>query len=298
MKMIRLITSFCLLALGLLAGPLPSIALAQEAEATENMTASAPPPPEINIEPTYPKLEAIAGDDFEFAVEIIYFGGEAARDFDLKATAPPDWEVYFTPQYETEKKVSAVRVEPTLTSPEALRVVATAPSWPLPDPGEYKIKIDISSGDLKGSTELTAVITAKYTLAVVPVNERYNTNAKPGEDNFFSVEVGNLGTAPIENIKFSTTKPEGWTIDFTPEELETLDAFDSRAMEVNIKPPTDTIAGDYEITLQASGTQTSADETKIRVSVETPTTWGWVGVGIIVVVIAGLIVVFMRFSRR
>ena len=28
------------------------------------------------------------------------------------------------------------------------------------------------------------------------------------------------------------------------------------------------------------------------------TIWGWVGVGIIALVVAGLIVIFMRFSRR
>lgn len=311
MKMLRLFTSLFLLLAGLLAFSVPAIALAQGgAQATENTTeptpvlisepAPPPPPPaaEISIDPTYPKLEAIAGSDFEFEVELLYFLGEEPRDFDLKATTPPGWEVYFTPKYEKDKKVSAIRMEPTFSSPETLRVVATAPSWPLPDPGEYKITVDISSGDVKGSTELTAVVTARYLLAVIPVNGRYNTNAKPGEDNFFSVEVGNLGTAPIENIKFSTTKPEGWTIEFTPETIETLDAFDSQTMEVNIKPPTDTIAGDYNITLRASGKQTSADEIGVRVTVETPTVWGWVGVGIIVVVIAGLIVVFMRFSRR
>ncbi|MFC1913810.1 NEW3 domain-containing protein [Chloroflexota bacterium] len=299
MKILRLVTFLCLLLVGLLAFSAPAITLAQGGEeATANATTPAPPPaPEINIEPTYPKLEAIAGSDFEFEVELSYFMGEETRDFDLKATAPPNWEVYFTPKYEKEKKVSAIRMEP-FSSAEMLRVVVTAPYWPLPDPGEYTITVDISSGDLKGSTELTAVITARYMLAVVPVDGRYNTNAKPGEDNFFSVEVGNLGTAPIENIKFSTTKPEGWTIEFTPEKIETLDAFDSQTMEVNIKPPTDTIAGDYNITLRASGKQTSADEIGIRVTVETPTVWGWVGVGIIVVVIAGLIVVFMRFSRR
>jgi len=288
MRKIRLIGCVCFLMVSLLAITAPGIALAQEEKE----------PPEIQIEPIYPKLEAIAGSDFEFEVELSYFRGEEPRDFDLKATAPQGWEAYVTPKYETGKKVSAIRLEPTFTSPERLRVVASAPFWPLPEPGEYKITLEVSSGDLKGSTELKAVITAKYLLSVVPVTERYNTKAKPGEDSYFSIEVGNLGTAPIENIKFSTTKPEGWTIEFTPEKIETLDAFDSQTMEVNIKPPTETIAGDYNITLRASGKQATANEIKIRVTVETPTIWGWVGVGIIVLVIAGLIVVFMRFSRR
>lgn len=269
----------------------PATAFAQEEE-------DGLPPPELRLEPIYPKLEAIAGSEFEFEVKLLYLRGTAPQDFDLEATAPPGWDVYMTPKYETEKKVSAIRLEPTLSNPERILVHATAPFWPLPEPGEYPITLEMSAGDLQGSVELTAVVTARYRLNVVPTTERYNTKAKPGEDNFFSVEAANLGTAPVDNIKFTTTQPEGWRITFTPEDIETLAAFDSQTVGVNIQPPTDTIAGDYNITLRASGTQATAEEIKIRVTVETPTVWGWVGVGIIVLVVAGLIVVFMRFSRR
>ena len=100
-----------LLLVSLLAVSAPGIALAQEGEQEE------PKPPEVKVEPTYPKLEAIAGADFEFEVELSYFRGEEPRDFDLKATAPPGWEVYLTPKYEKQTKVSAIRMEPTLTCP-------------------------------------------------------------------------------------------------------------------------------------------------------------------------------------
>ena len=73
---------------------------------------------------------------------------------------------------------------------------------------------------------------------------------------------------------------------------------DEQTINVNIKPPTETVAGDYVISLRASGKQTSADEMNIRVTVETPTIWGWVGVVIILIVVIGLIVIFMPFSRR
>ena len=86
--------------------------------------------------------------------------------------------------------------------------------------------------------------------------------------------------------------------EFTPDKIDLLNALDEQLVDVNIKPPADTIAGDYDIRVRASGTQSSADEVKIRVTVETSTIWGWVGVAIILVVVAGLIVIFMRFSRR
>jgi len=257
--------------------------------------------PKVELSPLYPRLEGIAGEEFVFEVEFAYRDVEITeepRDFNLRTTAPKGWEVYMTPPYEKEKKVSAIRLKPAFTAGNKLRVVVSAPFWPLPEPGEYKIILEAISGEVKGSVEFKAVVTARYYLVVVPVAERYNTDATAGEDNFFSVNVGNLGTAAINDIKLSSTKPEGWTIEFSPDKIDSIEAIDDQVIDVNIKPPSKTIAGDYVITLEASGKQTSSGEIYIRVTVETPTIWGWVGVGIILIVIAGLIVIFTRFSRR
>ena len=124
------------------------------------------------------------------------------------------------------------------------------------------------------------------------------TTARAGEDNFFSLAIGNLGTGAIDDIKFSTTKPDGWTVEFTPEKIDRLEAIDEQTVDVNIIPAAKAIAGDYMISLRASGEQTSADEIDIRVTVESPTIWGWVGVIIILIVVIVLVVIFMRFSRR
>ena len=134
-------------------------------------------------------------------------------------------------------------------------------------------------------------------MLLLSANERLNTTATAGKDNFFSIEVANLGTAALDNIKFSSTKPSGWTIEFTPDKIDSLKAIDSQTVDINIKPPTETIAGDYQITIRVSGEQAS-EKIDIRVTVETPTIWGWVGVAIIVLVVAGLAYIFMRFSRR
>jgi uncharacterized membrane protein len=177
-------------------------------------------------------------------------------------------------------------------------VVATAPFWPLPEPGAYTITLEVVSGNISDTIQFTAIITAKYRLQAISTTERWNTKAKAGKDNIFSIKIQNLSTAAVDNIKFSPTKPEGWTIEFTPDKIDLLNALDEQLVDVNIKPPADTIAGDYDIRVRTSGTQTSTDEVKIRVTVETSTIWGWVGVAIILVVVAGLVVIFLRFSRR
>ncbi|MFC2066670.1 NEW3 domain-containing protein [Chloroflexota bacterium] len=295
MKLLRLVCLLSLLSVSLFALYVPGTVLAQEptliSEEEEKIE------DKIEMSLTYPKLEAIAGQNFEFEVEFKYTG-EGDREFDLRTTAPTGWDVYITPPYEKEKKIKSMRVKPSFTYGDKVRVVASPTFWPLPEPGEYNITFEAVSGELTGSIELKPVITAKYTLFVVPSLERYNTTAKAGEDNSFSINVQNLGTAPIDDIKFSSTKPDGWAIEFEPDKIDSLKAIDEQTIDVNIKPPPKTIAGDYQIKLRASGQQTSATEVAIRVTVETPTIWGWVGVGIILIVIIGLVIIFWRFSRR
>ncbi len=273
---------------------LPRAVLAQSDNTTDENVIKE----EIQVNPTYPKLEAIAGGSFEFEVEFRYIGTKD-RVFDLRTTTPKGWEIAITPQYEKDKKVSALRLQPTFGTGSKLKVIVTAPSWPLPDPGEYKINVEAVSGSLTANATLTAVITNKFALRAVSPTGRYNAFATSGKDNYFSIKVQNLGTAAVDNINLSaTSKPEGWAIEFKPDKIDSLKALDDKAIDVNIKPPSNTIAGDYMISLRASGKQAAADDISMRVTVESPTVWGWVGVAIILVVVAGLILIFMRFSRR
>jgi uncharacterized membrane protein len=257
----------------------------------------------IEIRAVHPKIEAIAGADFDFGIEFKYAGAqllESTRSFDLVTKAPPGWEVYMTPQYEKDKRISAIDLKSSgFTYGDQIRLVATAPFWPLPKPGEYKITVEADSGDLKSSVlELGAVITASYQLLLAPAGERYDTTTTAGKDGYFSLKVGNLGTAPIDKVNFSSEKPEGWTIEFKPDKVESLEALTTQTVDITIKTTPETIAGDYMISIRASGAQATSDKLDIRVTVKTPTVWGWVGVFIIAMVVIGLVFTFMRFSRR
>ncbi len=293
MKMTRVFFSLCLLLVSLLA-IYPTTALAQDREPLKEGEER------IHLEATYPKLETISGQSFEFQVELsylTYLGQGEATLFELGATVPEGWSVYMTPRFEKEKRISAIRLEPLTTTPETVLVTVTSPIWPLSEPGEYKITLEAIAGETKDTVELTAEITARYAMFVVPTAGLYNTTAKAGEDNFFAIEVQNLGTAPIDNVNFSSDKPSGWTVEFTPKKIDSLPAIERQTVDINIKPPAKTVAGDYQIQVTAAGNQ-EREQIQIRVTVETPTIWGWVGVGIIALVIAGLAYIFMRFSRR
>jgi len=288
MNIVRIFGTFCLLLAFLLVFSAPATLSAQDERPVEDM---------LELGASFPKVEITSEESVEFSVRLKWWGDDD-RNFDLKVTGPKDWLVYAKPSYE-EKRITAIRLEPGKTEyPETIKIIAAPPFWLIPEPREYKITVETSSGQIRETVELTVIITAQYALDIVPVTERYNALATGGKDNYFQLQIQNNGTAAVDKITFSSFKPDDWTIDFSPAGIFSLAAEDFQTVDVNIKPPPKTIAGDYSITLRASGEQTTADSIKVRVTVETPSIWGWVGIAIIVLVIAGLAFVIMRFSRR
>jgi uncharacterized membrane protein len=250
----------------------------------------------IELTTPYTKLEGISGASFEFEIALNYTGTEA-RVFNLVANGPQNWTTYITPSYPKDQRILDIRLEPGETYGQKIDVYTAPPSWLLPEPGEYKVSLEVSSGEIKGTIDLTAVVTARYGISLSTPDGLLNTKATAGKDNYFSVVITNTGTAAMDDITLSSQKPSGWTIDFSTGKIDTLPAGTSKTIDVNIKPPSKTIAGDYGILISATAMQKAID-LNIRVTVETPTIWGWVGVIIILLVIAGVGFVFMRFSRR
>ena len=124
-------------------------------------------------------------------------------------------KIELEPTYGKLQRIGSIRMEPKLT-PDKVKVVAAPPFFLIPEPGEYKITLEASSGTISGSIDLIAVITATYSINLVPTEERYDTTATTGKDNFFSIEIQNAGSGTIDSVKFSSRKPSGWVIEFSP----------------------------------------------------------------------------------
>lgn len=300
MKMMRFISLLTLLVLlaSALYFPIAAFADTGTTGSTDNSTAPSTPADNIVLTTDYPTLEAVAAGSLQFNVNMNYTG-QVDRVFDLKTSAPSGWDVYIQPQYETGKKISSITIQSSYSgTSKQITAVITAPTYPVPDPGLYKVLLQVTSGNVTASIELISKITAKYALSAAPKNQIYNTSALAGKSNIYSINLSNIGTATITNITFTSTHPDGWEITFSPDKAETLKTSDQKTIDVNIKPPAKTVAGDYMISLQVTGKEASADKMDIRVAVKTPTIWGWIGVAIIVIVVAGLFVIIMRFGRR
>lgn len=290
MKTLRVSAGLLLFLVSVMVALLPATVLAQDVE-PELISHDE----KLELAAEHTKLEGISGDSFEFEVFVKFSGGEA-RTFDLSAVGPQHWTVSISTSYPKDKKIQDIRLEPDFG--ETIVVQISTPYWLVVEPGTYDIDLEVSDQALKESITLQATITARYDMWLGPVDGLLNTKVQAGRDNFYTVLVRNRGTAAINSITFSRSKPQDWTIEFSPDRIDALEVGEEQTVDVNITPPAKTIAGDYQITLGSSGSEARATGINVRVTVETPSLWGWVGVVIIVLVIAGLGYVIMRFSRR
>jgi uncharacterized membrane protein len=251
----------------------------------------------LELSSKFPVLSGVSGHSFEFQVELTYVGNED-RTFDLVLDAPPQWTVDVTERFGGTENIAALHLKRFENVPTGLKLQFAPTAGYEPEPGEYPLTLMVASAMLQTSIELKAIVTARYAYAMFPATGRLNTEMKAGEEHLLSILIINDGSAAIENMTFSSGKPEGWEITYIPDEIGSLGAGLTQEVNVAITPPDKTIAGDYRVTLRGSAEQGLSDTIELRVTVLTSTIWGWVGILIVVVVVAGLAVLFWRLGRR
>lgn len=245
----------------------------------------------MKLSTQYPQLRGQAGSSFSFKVDLSN-DIDQDRSINFSATAPEGWEVTFKPAYES-KQVSTVRVKGNNT--QGMDVDVSVPQKT--EAGDYSIIIQASAEGDRAELPLRVTIVGSSKLSLSTPSGQVSTRASVDSPGKLTLSVKNSGTAPLKNIALSASRPEGWDVTFNPEKIEQLAVDQTVQVNATIKPSNKALAGDYMVTITASGLQAS-DSKDIRVTVETPTTWGWVAVGAIVAVLGGLGFIFWRFSRR
>jgi uncharacterized membrane protein len=294
-----LITLILVLSISLM---IPGVLAAQEDEEEEEIVEIKPE--ELYFEITLPKIQAEEGETFMFDLDAIYkmgdepFGLDPEEDdqktFDITLEYPDGW---YAIGMSGNTDISAINL--TSGKQQGLKIAAVPlVSW---EPGEYSITMTLKSaveGDpLEASIDVTAVVAATYELDLDTKSGMLSTDMTSGKDNHVKLVVNNNSSTSLENIKITSTEPEGWRVDFDIDEIESIEAGESTEIDMTVSPAEKAIAGDYMLTLKATSDK-AADDIELRVTVETPTIWGIVGIGIIVVVIIAVAIIFTRLGRR
>jgi uncharacterized membrane protein len=240
---------------------------------------------------SYPVLQGPTDAKFEFSLEV-----ENKTDkegiFNLNAQGPENWEINFKPSYE-DKYFSSLRIKAGSSQTVA---VAVKP-YILSEAGKYPLKVKVSSDHAKSEAELTVVLTGTYKLDAGTSTGLLSLNAVRGKEANISFYVKNSGSAPQNNIRFVSFKPENWKAEFKPEKLEILPPGELKQVELVLTTSEQTLVGDYSVAVSVEGEKANKN-LEFRTTVKASTAWGWVGIGIIVVVLGGLVGLFMTFGRR
>jgi uncharacterized membrane protein len=138
----------------------------------------------------------------------------------------------------------------------------------------------------------------KVDLTLRLVSDSYYNKITAGKDKTIFLEVGNTGKDGITNIRLYADLPEGWTIEFRPGLIAYLGPGSFQAVDVILRPASNAAKGEYTVALIAEASETRR-ATSIFVRVESASLfWVWVGAGVAALVIAGFILIFMRFGRE
>ncbi|HOJ42632.1 MAG TPA: NEW3 domain-containing protein [Syntrophorhabdaceae bacterium] len=245
----------------------------------------------IRLSASYPVLQGPSDSKFEFSIEA---ESKLDRDavFNLSAQAPEGWEVNFKPAYE-QKTISSLKLRANQSQNISVELT------PVKDAraGRYPILIRASSGEAKAEITLFCILTGTYSIDAGTPTGLLSVDARQGKKSIVSVFVKNTGSAPLQNIKFLSFKPENWKVEFTPDTIQSLEPKEVKQVEVSIIPYEEALVGDYSIGIGIQSEKASKN-LEFRVSVKASTAWGWIGAGIIIIVIAGLMLLFRWIGRR
>ncbi|HDR88988.1 MAG TPA: hypothetical protein ENN63_05090 [Bacteroidetes bacterium] len=234
-------------------------------------------------------MQGHATSGFTFSTQLKNHTGEKQL-YSLQANPPRGWEVIFKPNY---KQATAVEIEPNATTNITVEV---KPPYNV-KAGTYKIPLLAVNNATSAELELEVVITGKYEMELTTPSGLLSSSITAGKEKTVELLLKNTGSSPLDNIRFSASKPVHWEVSFDPDTIPHLEAGENFTVKASIRAYDKAIPGDYVVTLSAQTPETSS-KASFRMSVKTPLLWGWLGILIILAVIAVIYYLFRKYGRR
>jgi uncharacterized membrane protein len=119
-----------------------------------------------------------------------------------------------------------------------------------------------------------------------------------GQSRSFHLQVMNVGSESVTNIRFSALPPDNWTVEFDPVSIDLLNPGASTMIVADITPAAGAGHGGYDVSLMAQANETSS-MTSVYLNVKGGiTSWVWVGLALGVLAVGIFVLIFIRFGRR
>jgi uncharacterized membrane protein len=245
----------------------------------------------LTLEPELPALRGTARTTFSFKIKVKNEGEEDGL-FNLAANVPSGFQTRFKKGYGSEE-ITSLPIAAGASETVTMEVI---PSRSVAA-GRYEAGFEVSGEGLSGNTQLSLEVTGDPQIVIVGPQERLSGEAVAGKESTFTFTLANTGTAPATDLELTATAPAGWKAEFEPKEVAQIAPNSTSEVNLKITPSEQAIAGDYMVTVRASGGPVS-ESVQYRVTVNTSTLWGAAGLGVIAVAALVLGGAVMRFGRR
>jgi uncharacterized membrane protein len=239
----------------------------------------------------FPAQQGTATDVFSFDLTLSNDTPKAITFSLAAAQTPPGWQVDVHPS--GQQQATTVSVDPGATA--SVQVSVDPPDDT--SAGQYEVDVVGVGGGQNATIPLTLDITGNFALTLQTTDQRLSTDAVAGKAKQLQLVVQNNGTAPITGISFSASPPQDWDVTFAPDKIDSLAPGDTMTVIASIKAPSNTVSGDYNLTISASSADAN-DSIDVRTTVKTSSLWGVLGILLIVAALGGLWYVFRRYGRR
>ncbi len=245
----------------------------------------------ITLTTDVPSLQGPAGQTYTFNL-VLHNDTSEDQTFAVTAVGPAGWTVNATLTGQAQAASAVVQAGSTAN----ISVSATPPDQV--EASTYPIGVRATVGSQTIDGNLSVIITGTNGLTLDTPDGLLSNHGSAGSTISQQLVLTNTGTSTLENVTISSTPPRDWTVTFDPSEtIASLAANESTTVTATVTPSNDAIAGDYQVSFRASGTDVN-DSVDIRMTIETSALWGFIGLGLIIAVLAGLWWVFRTYGRR
>jgi uncharacterized membrane protein len=255
------------------------------------LTVEERPEATLTAEPKLPTLRGTPRSTFDFRLSTKNDSADAML-VTLGAQAPRGFQVTFKEGYGTQEVTSI----PIKAGESKDLAVDVKPPQSIPA-GQYPVVVSLASERARVETKLLLDITGQPSVSLTGENDRLSGEANAGTEKTFIFLVRNTGSAEARNLTFNASPPSGWKVTFEPKELPILGPNTEQKLAAIVVPSEKALAGDYVISVRASGDGIS-ESVNYRMTVVTSTMWGIVGLGVIAASLLVLLGAVGRFGRR
>ena len=238
----------------------------------------------------FPQLSGAPSSTFTYSVTLANTGTQK-ETYTLQGQGPAGWTVSVHPSGNAQALTDTIDGGGN----DTLSVTAQPPTTVAA--GAYPLQVTATSGAQSANAALEADVTGTPALTMSTPNQVLNAQVTAGSTGTVSLVVTNSGSTILQAVSVTAAAPTGWTTAFAPATFATIQPGASVTVTATVKPSSDALAGDYDVTYTATG-GAATGTLDIRTTVQTSPLWGFIGLALIAVVIVGLGWVFRRFGRR